>query len=309
VTQIPFKIALQYLRFVLLAAEKRSFRQAAAELGVWESTISRGIRDLEDEIGVSLFIRSPTGVKLTHAGGTFLSHARAAIRHIEYGLKDASAAGRGEVGWIKIGIFSSLSSGFLSDLLQAYQTENPEIGLDFVEGGPVEHVAAIQHHQMDIAFLAEEIVAHGCETAHLWEEKVCLALPLNHTLAGKEEVGWDDLHDEHFIVSEMHPGPEFHDCLITHLALPGHHPSVGRYGVGRDNLMKLVALGRGLTLTTEATTGTTFPGICYKPIEGEKLRFRAIWASHNDNPAFRRLLSMARTLSRRSSLRLWERKR
>jgi hypothetical protein len=46
------KVALQYLRYVLAAAEKRSFRQAAIELGVWESTVSRGIRDLEDEIGV-----------------------------------------------------------------------------------------------------------------------------------------------------------------------------------------------------------------------------------------------------------------
>lgn len=51
------KVALQYLRYVLAAAEKRSFRQAAIELGVWESTISRGIRDLEDEIGVALFNR------------------------------------------------------------------------------------------------------------------------------------------------------------------------------------------------------------------------------------------------------------
>jgi DNA-binding transcriptional LysR family regulator len=45
------KIVLQYLRYVLAAAEKHSFRQAAVELGVWESTISRGIRDLEHEMG------------------------------------------------------------------------------------------------------------------------------------------------------------------------------------------------------------------------------------------------------------------
>lgn len=70
--------ALQYLRYVLVAAEKHSFRQAANELGVWESTISRGIRDLEDEIGVGLFIRYPGGVKLTNAGSKFLNHARMA---------------------------------------------------------------------------------------------------------------------------------------------------------------------------------------------------------------------------------------
>ena len=77
------KIVLQYLRYVLAAAEKHSFRQAAVELGVWESTISRGIRDLEHEMGVALFIRHPGGVTLTNAGTRFLNHALLAVGRIE----------------------------------------------------------------------------------------------------------------------------------------------------------------------------------------------------------------------------------
>jgi DNA-binding transcriptional LysR family regulator len=50
------KVVWQYLRYVLAAADKRSFRQAAAELGVWESTIGRCIRELEDEVGVVLYV-------------------------------------------------------------------------------------------------------------------------------------------------------------------------------------------------------------------------------------------------------------
>lgn len=288
------------LRYVLAAAEKRSFRQAAIELGLWESTISRGIRDLEDEIGVALFIRHPGGVILTNAGSKFLNHARMAIGRIEYALKDAGAAGRGEVGMVRIGIFSSLASGFLADLLQAYQAENPFVHLEFAEGGPAEHAAAVQHHRMDVAFLTGEPAAYGCEVVRLWEERVFGVFPQNHGLAGREEIGWGDLRDEHFIVSETNPGPEIHDYLVKHLAELGHHPRVERCGVGRDNLMKLVALGRGLTLTSEATTGAAFPGVVYLPIEGELLPFSAVWSLRNDNPAFRRLLSMARTLSKRA---------
>lgn len=129
------KATLLYLRYVLAAAEKGSFRRAALQLGVWESTVSRGIRDLEDQIGVALFIRHPGGVKLTNAGTKFLSHARTALGRIEYALKDAGAAGRGEVGMVRIGIFSSLASGFLPDLLQAYQECHPSVRLDFAEGG------------------------------------------------------------------------------------------------------------------------------------------------------------------------------
>jgi DNA-binding transcriptional LysR family regulator len=80
----PLKIVLGNLRYVVAAAEKRSFRQAAIELGLWESTISRRIRALEDEIGVALFIRHPGGVKLTNAGGKFLSHARDVVDN-DYG--------------------------------------------------------------------------------------------------------------------------------------------------------------------------------------------------------------------------------
>lgn len=53
------RTVLNSLRYFMATAGKRRFRQAAIELGVWESTISRGIRDLEDEIGVALFIRHP----------------------------------------------------------------------------------------------------------------------------------------------------------------------------------------------------------------------------------------------------------
>jgi DNA-binding transcriptional LysR family regulator len=299
-TPATFKIVLQYLRYVLAAAEKHSFRQAAIELGVWESTISRGICDLEDEIGVSLFIRHPGGVTLTNAGTKFLNRTRTAIGHIEYALKDAGAAGRGEVGMIRIGIFSSLTSGFLADLLQTYQAANPFVRLDFAEGGPADHVAAVQHHRVDVAFLTGEPASYGCEAVHLWDERVFIVLPQGHWLTERKEIGWDDLHGEHFIVSEANSGPEIHDYLVKHLAELGHHPTVERCGVGRDNLMKLVTLGRGLTLTSEATTGAAFPGVVYRPIEGEWLPFSAVWSRRNDNPAFRRLLSMARMLSKRT---------
>jgi hypothetical protein len=51
-----------------------------------------------------------------------------------------------------------------------------------------------------------------------------------------------------------------------------------------------------VTLTREATTRAAFPGIVYRPIDGERLPFSAVWSLRNDNPTFRRLLSMARTL-------------
>ena len=151
-----------------------------------------------------------------------------------------------------------------------------------------------------MAFLTGTPVADGCDRAHLWNERVFVTLPSDHELAHRDEISWDDLRDRHFIVSETDPGPEIHDYLVKHLAELGHHPSVERHGVGRDNLMPLVAIGQGLTLTSEATTAARFPGVIYRPLANEVLPFCAIWSPQNDNPALRRLLSLARTMSKRS---------
>jgi hypothetical protein len=71
-----------------------------------------------------------------------------AIGRIEYALKDAGGAVRG--GVVKIGIF------FFICLWLGYQAQNPFVHLIFVEGGSAEHVAAVQHHRRDLAFLTDE---------------------------------------------------------------------------------------------------------------------------------------------------------
>lgn len=294
-------IELRHLRYVIAAADNGSLRRAASALGVQESAISRRIRDLEDEIGAALFIRHHGGVNLTHAGQRFVVRARKAISQIGHATIDARACGRGESGVVRIGLFSSLASGFLAELLRAYVAANPGVRPDLVEGGPSEHIAAVQRHQTDVAFLTGEPTADGCDRTHMWNERVYVTLPSDHELAPSDEISWADLRDRHFIVSEADPGPEIHDYLVKHLAELGHHPSVERQGVGRDNLMHLVAIGRGLTLTSEATTAARFPSVIYRPLTGEILPFCAIWSPQNDNPALRRLLSLARIMSKRGN--------
>lgn len=293
------RIELRHLRYAIAATEHQSFRRAAQALGVHESAVSRRIRDLEDEIGAALFIRHHGGVSLTYAGQRFLGRAREAISQIGYATKDVGAIGRGEDGVVRIGIFSSLASGFLAELLFAYDAEHSGVRLDFIEGGSSEHVASVQGHRIDVAFLTGQPDAAGCNVTHLWNERVFLVLPRHHELADHNEIAWSDLHGRYFIVSEAEPGPEIHDYLVKHLAALGHHPSIERHGVGRDNLMQLVALGRGLSLTSEATTAAHFPGVVYRPLIDETLPFSAVWSPRNSNPALRSLLGLAKLMSER----------
>ncbi|HEU5066796.1 MAG TPA: LysR family transcriptional regulator [Sphingomicrobium sp.] len=291
-------IELRHLRYVIAAAERGSFRRAARTLGVQESAVSRRIRDLELRIGATLFVRHHGGVDLTFAGECFLAQARRALNEIDCAASEAATLGRGEAGAIRIGILHSLACGFLSDLLRAYVSAHPVVRPELVEGSPATHISAVQKRDLDVAFLAGTPSAEGCELAHLWDEPVFVAMPSEDALARKRKIRWDELRDRRFIVSETELGPEIRAYLVKNLAEPGYRPAIERHAVSRDNLMSLVALGQGLTLTSEALIAARFPGVAYRRLCSEILPFCAIWLPENDNPALRRFLSLACSMTR-----------
>lgn len=281
----------------MAAADHGSFRRAAVALGVQESAVSRRIRDLEEQLGTTFFIRTPSGVKLTHAGKQFIQRGRKALSEIGMAKAEVSAISRGEDGHLRIGIFSSLASGFLSDLVQTFGERHAAIKLTFIDGNPAEHIAAIRQHQLDIAFITGARDWPGCVSQQLWFERIFAVLPSHHPCADNAIVHFADIAQEAFIVSEAAPGEEIHDYLVQRLAALGRHPEIHQHAVGRDNLMRLVALGRGLTVTSEATTGAHFPGVVFRPIEDEILPFCAVWSSSNENPALAGLLDLARSMT------------
>lgn len=288
------RIELRQLRYFIAAAEHGSFRKTGIALRVPESSVSRRIRDLEGHLGASLFRRHNGGVELTEAGQRFLIQARKAIMHLGDGARDVGAIARSETGYIRVGVFSSLASGFLHELFQAYDAGGSGVRIDFRDGHPAEHIAAVRLHQLDVAFLTGTSTHTGCESEQLWSEQVFAALPRDHRLSRHRSLAWADVINETFIVSEQAPGQEIHDFLVKRLSDLGRHPQISRQDVGRDNLLSLVAIGRGITLTSEATTLTRSPGIIYRSIGSETLPFSAVWSPKNDNPALRQLLSIAR---------------
>lgn len=291
------KVELRHLRYFVAVVEHGSFRKAGAAVGRSQAAISRSIAKLEDEIGASLFHRHTWGVSQTYAGQRFLVHARRVIRTVGEGAREVASAGRSEKGRVRIGIYSSIASGFLAELLEVYGRRHSAVRIEVADGNPAEHVAAIRQLNLDVAFITGTRDWPDCERVLLWSERVFVVLPDHHALANREEVVWRDLADEFFIVSETAPGQEIYDHLVRRLADLGRHPEIQVQYVGRDNLVPLVALGRGLTLVSEAITVAQFPGVVYRPILGEVLPFSAVWSASNDNPAFRRFLSLAKAMA------------
>lgn len=282
---------------VRAVASSCSFRRAAESLGVRQSTLSRRVRRLEDELGVSLFERRPSGARLTYAGRRFLKASTAALDLLEEACASAGLAGVGGSGQLRIGLHASIARGFVFKVMELFRSRHAEVAIEVTEGRPEEHARALREHRLDVAFLTGERPFGDLAVEHLWTERVALVLPVSHRLARGGRFDWAMLSTERFIVSRDEPGPEIRDWLTARLGALGRRPDIRAHAVGRETLMVLVALGLGLTVVGEAATGVRYPGVAVRLLEdsADWLPFSAVWSYENDNPALRRFLSIART--------------
>ena len=294
---MPFD--LRPLRFVLAAAEQMSFSGAAQALGTRASSVSRRVRDFEDEIGVALFERTPAGVRLTNAGVRFLSEIAPALRKVEAALHHAGAAGRVEEGTVRIGIITTLAGGTLRELISSFQGMYKDVRLDLRDGGRRDHLRSVRSREIDIAFFTGNTPLADCEVLELWRERVHVALGAGHPLIDCVALDWPMLRDERFIVATHEPGPEVHDYVVRRIANYSTYPDVTQCPVIQETLMHMVAMGTGITLVSEGWTRMTLPDLAFRPLSAPEdiMPFSAVWSPLNDNPALRRFISFARTMA------------
>jgi DNA-binding transcriptional LysR family regulator len=291
--------ALRQLHYLTVAAQVGSFRRTAEMCQVDQSNVSRALKQLEDNLGVSLFERARSGVRLTPAGQRFLAEVSPAIEQLESARRTARAARRAETGVVRIGILTSLAGGFLRELVQNYAERHPQVAIDVRDGGRRHHLAAVRARRLDAAIITGSESVLGCETRELWRERVHVALSESHPLAARPKLDWPDLKTEHFIVSRAEPGPEVHDYIVRRSADYSTFPDVEEKAAQQDTLMNLVSLGQGITLVSAAWTAVKVPGLVLRPLtaRADIVPFSIAWSSENDNPAFLRFLQTAQFLA------------
>lgn len=290
---------LPALHYAMLVRDFGSFRKAAKALGVEASVISRKVRALEDAIGVSLFQRQSQGVQPTAAGKQILLLARIILTDVEALLRTAALSGSGAEGQLCVGIIGSIAGGHARELLADFIASHPGVEIDLVEGTPGDHSKAIRTLRMDVALVVGSPAAAGCNVEPLWSEPIFVALSEKSPLAAAPILRWDQLGEERFIVSNASLGPDIHDIVIRHFVDLGRKPVVEPRAVQRSGLLGLVSLGVGISLVGTAEAAVTYPGVVFRPLEGETLPFSAVWTDKNDNPALRRFLSLARVQMRK----------
>lgn len=289
-------IELRHLRYAVAAAHYGSFRRAAEALGVEQSSLSRRIRQMEDRLGVAVFERSRSGVRLTTVGTEILRTSRHLVDGLDHMMASAKAVRRGEAGRLAVGFYTSLSAGNLRASLMEHARRFPRVELRAVEDGRERLFVGLEHGALDVAIVTGEPVVREGGVLAVWGERIMVALSESHPLAAKEIIYWADLKGEAFLLSQRDPGPELRDILLTNLASPGIQPKVVSQDVSSENIMSLVGAGFGASLICEAGIGANYAGVVYRDVQDDngpsRVNYVAYWQSDNDNPALAHFLRL-----------------
>ncbi|MPZ44883.1 MAG: LysR family transcriptional regulator [Betaproteobacteria bacterium] len=289
-------IELKHLRYAEAAERCGSFRKAADSLVLKQSSLSRRIRYLEEQLGVTLFERTNGGVRPTSAGSDFVGGVRRILDELQTVVDGAKSVGRGEAGYLTIGFYTSLSAGNLRATLVEYARRFPQVEISAIEGSRSRLCSGIQSGMIDVAIVTGEPAPDCGRSMVLWSERIIVALPEDHPLAANEIIYWTDLKRERFLLSERDPGPEIQEILISKLASPGDRPDVVKHDVSPENIKSLVGAGRGVSLMCEACMGASFAGVVYREARdgngSTRIGYHAFWKDGDDNPALRNFIRL-----------------
>ncbi|RVI28542.1 LysR family transcriptional regulator [Sinorhizobium meliloti] len=256
---------LRHLRYFVAVADAASFTAAARGLNISQPPLSQQIRDLEAEVGTRLFERSSRNVELTEAGANFLEHARMILGQVEHAVQQARAIGSGQVGTLNIATTGSVLLGPLSNLIARFRGAWPGVFVRIHEMDPEAQEAALLSHRTDLSFVRRprnnpDLVAHVA-----WHEKVGVALPEHHRMAGSETIELGDLRKENFVflrLADSRFARYLHDCCVA----AGFVPDITNEVVESYSLTSLVAAGLGVALVPGCISTLSQPGVVYRPL-------------------------------------------
>lgn len=256
-------VELRHLRYFVAVAEELSFTAAATRLGVSQPPLSTQIQDLEYELKTQLFVRNKRRVELTAAGVAFRNYAGAILAQVDEAVEKTYAIGRGQVGELDLATTGSVLLGPLAGLIARFQAGMPHVLVRIQEMPPLEQELALHARKIDISFLRGPTGDPALVTELAWPEKVGLALPQSHPLAGNGEIALADLRDEKFVflrLKDSRFARYLRDCCVE----AGFAPNISQQVVESHSLLSLVAAGLGIALVPEAVRELARPGIIYR---------------------------------------------
>jgi DNA-binding transcriptional LysR family regulator len=190
---------LRQMEYLVALADEQQFTRAAAVCRVSQSGLSAAIRNLEDELGTTLFFRTTRRVEPTDAGLALLPYARAMLEQADAG-RDAVVRATHELsGQLRVGAEQCLGFVDVPSLLERVRRRYPLVDIHFSQTGSHDLVERVRDGDLDIAFVAATDHLSRVGRTELGRAPVVLLCPPEHPLAAASRADWADLRDQDFI--------------------------------------------------------------------------------------------------------------
>src|ERR1700730_16964320 len=293
---------LRHLRYFIAVAEMGSLTEAAKQrLYTSQPSLSRQIRDLEDQVGVELLSRSVHGVELTAAGKAFPDHARLALMQVDAAVDTARRAAQPARKTFAIGFQTGQEMDWLPQAMHVLHDELKNIHVSVTSDYSPDLAEALARGRLDLAFLRVE-PGYDLEYHVVDREPLIVLMPSDHRLTAKQAIHPRELVGEIFIGGANKAGVL---RAVTEDYLRRSGVDI-KFDHGVDNMamaMSLVASPRGLALMPAYAKNLLPWSVVSRPLEGEAptIELAIGYSKANTSPILKLFLSRIEDLSARIS--------
>jgi LysR family nitrogen assimilation transcriptional regulator len=218
---------LRHLKYFIAAYEHGSLSRAATDIPISQPAITRSLKQLEDELGVSLLKRHARGVVPTNAGERFYLHAKSILAECARAGQDALDAGDQVSGEVSIGVASLFTYTMMDRVVAGFCERHPKVKVTVVQGLLEDLLAGLEHGDIELALCNFPVQSlpdsHILET--LVELKIFPYVSRDHPLADSKTVSWKTVADARWVnFSQPHSQEAFAAPFINENLAPPQTP-------------------------------------------------------------------------------------
>jgi DNA-binding transcriptional LysR family regulator len=289
-------IDLRQFRYFLAVSEELHFGRAAQRLHISQPPLSRQIRQLEEQLGVALFLRSKSGVTLTDAGTAFLPEVRRTLTQAAKAISVAKAARGTDTGQFVVGYTTVFDRSAIPDVFDSLQQQFPKWRITTKGKHSISLVRDLRNGVMDAAFIGLYTDTPGLTVQTILEDSFVVALSADHALAQKRKISFDDLRGEPMFWFERRLNPGFYDHCQAFFEKIGFKPNALLEPSDHHMLLGQIAQGQGVALIPSSLRKVKYRGVAFRELkeEHEKLRLgiAVAYSERNQSPLLPAFLDM-----------------
>ncbi|ERI09044.1 cidABC operon transcriptional activator CidR [Aneurinibacillus aneurinilyticus] len=240
---------VRHLQYFLKVAHYKNFTKAAQDLYITQPTISKMIKNIEEELGVVLFNRSGKQVELTDAGQAIFIQAQDIVNSFQNLSSELDDLRKLKKGFIRIGLPPMIGSSFFPKVIGKFHEQYPEIMLQLVEDGAKKVGTDVENGVLDIGVVLSPTNEEIFHSFSLVKEKLKLLVHPSHRLANREAVALTELAQEAFVF--FREDFALHDRIIAECVQAGFQPHVIYESSQWDFISEMVAANLGVAFLPE----------------------------------------------------------